>query len=153
MKYVPHRAPGNYDPNSASAETALVCKDDSLTQQHHRDDADINLIVKRYNATGVLPTAALAPLYGDFTDAFSFHEAQNKLRAATEAFQRIPPEIRARFGNDPGKFIEFAVKEENQHELARLKLRDPIPSSGAPPGAPDKAQPVPGGSADPTPKG
>lgn len=121
---IKHRAPGNYDPNEASNEAALVCPEPSLTQQHQAGETDINFIVKRFSQTGVLPQTALAPLYGDF-EALTFHEAQNKIRAAQEAFNAIPAEIRARFNNDPGEFIDFASKEENYDELVRLKLADP----------------------------
>lgn len=125
---IKHRAPGNYDPNEASQEAGLACKDPSLAQQHQADETDINLIVKRYSQTGVLPQSALAPLYGDF-ESLSFHEAQNKIRAAQEAFMLIPADIRARFQNDPGLFVEFASKEENYDELVALKLADPRPAA------------------------
>lgn len=131
------RAPYNYDTNEASAESALVCPEPTLTQQHHADETDINLIVKRYMQTGVLPQTALQPLFGDF-ETFSFQDAQNRIRAAEEAFMRIPADIRFRFGNDPAKFVEFATKPENADELVKLKLRDP-PKPAPQPTLPERA--------------
>lgn len=119
-----HRAPGNYDPNQASKAASLGGFEPTRTQQHQAAETDINLIVKRFTKTGVLPYARLQPLYGDF-EAMSFQEAQLKVRAAQEAFQAIPANIRARFENDPVKFVEFASKEENYDELVRLKLAEP----------------------------
>jgi len=144
------RAPGNYDPNEASAECALTCSDPTRTQQHQRADTDINLIVKRYMQTGVLPQTALAPLYGDF-ETVDFHDAQNRIAAARQAFMRIPAEIRARFQNDPGVFVEFASNPENESELVRLKLRDPPPKPAV-----KTPQPSPApsdGPANPPPQG
>lgn len=146
------RAPFNYDTNAASREAALSDFGPSRTQQHQRDETDINFIVKRYMQTGVLPQSALQPLYGDF-ESLSFHEAQNKIRAAQEAFNLIPAEIRARFDNDPGKFVDFASNPENEDELIRLKLRDPRPAVVPPqdgPREPKGGNPAP---ANPTPQG
>lgn len=129
------RAPGNYDPNVASLEAAIHNFEPTRTQQHQADETDINLIVKRYMQTGILPQTALAPLYGDFSEPMSFHEAQNRIRAAQEAFMLIPPEIRARFDNDPGKFVAFAEDPANEDELVRLKLRNPRPAPSPSQGA------------------
>lgn len=147
------RAPFGYDTNEASKEAELICRDPSLTQQHHAADTDVNLIVKRYMNTGILPQGALAPLYGDFRESLSFHDAQNKIREAQEAFMLIPAEIRAKFDNDPGKFVEFASEEANRDELVKLKLLDPPPRSNAARQPTEKAAPGSGESADPTPQG
>lgn len=150
-KFIPPRAPGQYDQDAASRESALACPEPTRTQQHQADETDINLIVRRYIQTGVLPQAALEPLYGDF-ETLDFHTAQNRLRAAQEAFLRIPAEIRARFENDPGKFIEFASNPENADELVKLKLRDPPPRNDPPPGLPTRENPAPV-PPNPTPQG
>lgn len=150
FKFFPPRAPGNYDPNEASREAGLACPEPTLTQQHQADETDINLIVKRYMQTGVLPQSRLEPLYGDF-ETFNFHDAQNRIRAAEEAFMAIPAEIRQRFNNDPATFVEFAANPENESELIRLKLRDPRPEDPVTPPVPSPAPT--GGSADPPPQG
>lgn len=150
LKHKP-RAPGNYDPNEASAAASILCPEPTRTQQHTRDETDINLIVKRYQSTGILPQSALAPLYGDF-ETVDFHDAQNRLIAARQAFLRIPAEIRSRFDNDPGKFVEFASNPENHDELVRLKLRDPPPSN-KPPYEPPLSNGGAKGLTDPPPQG
>ena len=152
FKFVPPRAPGNYDPNQASQEAALECRDGTLTQQHQAEETDINFIVKRYSQTGLLPQTSLEPLYGDF-ETLDFHTAQNRIRAAQEAFMGIPAEIRERFENDPGKFIDFASNPENTDELVRLKLRNPPPRSEPPPPPPQPASGGSGGTPNPTPQG
>lgn len=152
FKYAPPRAPGNYDPNEASQAAGLACLDESRTQQHQGDETDINLIVKRYTQTGVLPQTTLEPLYGDF-ETLDFHTAQNRIRAAQEAFMAIPAEIRARFENDPGKFIEFASNPENADELVKLKLRNPPPRAEPAPPPPEPASGTTGGTPNPPPQG
>ena len=42
------RNPYNYDMDQVSQETGLKCEDPSLTQQHCRDECDINVIVERF---------------------------------------------------------------------------------------------------------
>lgn len=150
VKHKP-RAPGQYDANLASAEASLSNFGPSKTQQHQADETDINLIVKRYTQTGVLPQSALQPLYGDF-ETMDFHTAQNRVRAAQEAFMLIPAEIRARFENDPGKFVDFATNPENRDELVKLKLLDPPPRNDPPVELPTRPEPA-GDPANPTPPG
>ena len=46
---------------------------------------------------------------GDFTNIPDFHTAMNLVRQAQEEFVRIPADVRARFNNDPGRFMEFLM--------------------------------------------
>ena len=36
-------------------DPGISFKDPSMTQQHHKDDCDINKIMTRFKATGILP--------------------------------------------------------------------------------------------------
>jgi len=148
VKHKP-RAPGNYDANDASVAASLSEFGPTRTQRHQQDETDINLIVKRYNQTGILPQSALQPLYGDF-ESIDFQDAQDRIIAARRAFMLIPANIRSRFDNDPGKFVEFASNPENNDELVRLKLRDPPkdPVQAPRPAPEDNSRPP-----NPTPQG
>jgi phage internal scaffolding protein len=116
------RTPYNYDTMQASDECALECLDESLAQQHARDESDINTIVRRFGLTGELPNNVRAPQYGDFTGVTDYHTAMNAVIAADAAFMQLPADIRTRFNNDAGSFVDFCSDDKNRAEAERLGL-------------------------------
>lgn len=86
----------------------LDCSDDpGETQQHHKDSCDINYIVDRFTRTGVIDhLAAYGPRYGDFNGP-DYLGAQLIVKQAEEAFQALPARVRARFDQDPVKFMDY----------------------------------------------
>jgi phage internal scaffolding protein len=116
------RTPYNYDVNEASDFSALFCEDPSLAQQHAKDECDINTIVKRFGLTGELPSGVRAPTYGDFTDATDYHTALNAVIAADAAFMQLPADIRTRFNNDAGAFVDFVSDDNNRAEAEKLGI-------------------------------
>jgi len=112
----------NYDLDAASNESGLHCEDATLTQQHFKDECDINNILRQFNVTGLLPQAALTPRYGDFTGISDYQTALNQVIAAEDEFMRLPAELRARFENDPAQLIEFLENSENKDEAIKLGL-------------------------------
>lgn len=131
------RNPYNYDVREASKEVALVCADASKTQQNFKQECDINHIMKKFGKTGVFPTPTKLPTYADFSEIGDFHSAMNAVAAAHEAFEAIPAEIRAKFNNDPGAFVDFCSREENKEALVEMglaKAPKAPPVAFAPPG-------------------
>jgi len=116
------RNPYNYDTLAASNESGLRCEDASRTQQHFKDETDINNILRQFNITGQLPTKALSPRYGDFTGIGDYHSALNQVIAAEGEFMTLPAQLRARFDNDPQELIEFLNNPENKDEAIKLGL-------------------------------
>lgn len=94
----------------------------SLTQKHQAKDTDINVIVKRFGITGMLPQRLNALNIGAFEDIFDFQSAQNALVSAKKAFMSINADLRARFHNDPQRFMDFVMDKENEAELRKLGL-------------------------------
>jgi len=119
------RAPGAYDVDKASDDTGFKCLDASLTQQSMKDEADINVLVKRFNIGYSMPQGLRAPVFQDFVGIFDFQDAMNAVNTARDAFMALEPDVRARFGNDPQQFVEFASDAANADELVRLGLADP----------------------------
>lgn len=116
------RSAYNYDRMQASDESGLRCEDVSLAKQAFADECDINTIVRRFGLTGELPAAFKAPSYGDFEEVADFHTAMQAVRDAQESFMSMPPELRARFHNDPQELVEFVASEDNRAEAVKLKL-------------------------------
>jgi hypothetical protein len=121
------RSPYNYDMDEASELSGLRCEDESLAIQSARDETDINTIVRRFGLTGELPGDFDMPQSGDFTNVGDFHGAMNLVRASQEEFLRVPAEIRARFNNDPGRFMAFLDDDDNRAEATKMGfLKDPV---------------------------
>ena len=121
------RSPYNYDMSAVSDETGLCCEDESLAIQSAKEDADINTIVRRFGLTGELPSDLAMPQSGDFVGIGDFHSAMNLVREAQEQFLRVPAEVRARFNNDPARFMAFVEDDSNRDEARKLgSLRDPV---------------------------
>jgi len=99
--------------------------EESMAQESDAKDADINVIMARYQQTGQIPQQMMSPLFGDFTEPLDYATAVSTIRAAEEAFLEVPAKIRNQFGNDPGQFIEFCSKEENREKLQEMGLVNP----------------------------
>ena len=116
------RTPYNYDRDAATNESGLACEEPSLAQQHHKDECDINNILRQFNITGLLPESPLSPRYGDFSGISDYHTAMNRVIAAQDEFDALPAQIRARFDNDPAQLIEFLENSDNRSEAEELGL-------------------------------
>lgn len=136
------RTEHNYDRDAASEASGLKCLDKSLTQQQFLEECDINTIVKRFGLTGEMPGAVRAPGYGDFSQVKDFRQALDLVRAGEEAFMQYPAELRARFENDPGKFLAFFELDANRAEAERLGLTLARPPA-VPPASPEATPPQP----------
>lgn len=116
------RSPYNYDTAAASDESALICRDVSLTQQSEMEAADINVIMRRFGVTGQLPQGVRMPTYGDFTGISDFRSAVEAMDAAQASFMEMPADVRDRFKNDPQQFLAFCSDPANLGEAAKLGL-------------------------------
>jgi len=120
----------------------------SLTQQHMKDECDINRILKKYQKEGILRhVAKFAGRYEDLPDSIDYQESLNAVMAAQEAFISLPSSVRGRFDNDPGRFLAFVGDPANSNELVSMGLASHRPpakqSGGAAPKEADPAAPDP----------
>lgn len=140
------RSPYNYDRDKVSDETGLLCEDESKTQQHQKEEADINTIIRRFGLSGELPTNVRVPQYGDFQDIGTYQEALNAVMKANETFMRYPAHIRNRFNNNPAEFVDFCSDPNNAEELVKLGLAvkiEPAAKEQVPPATEPGANVVP----------
>lgn len=109
---------------------------ESKTQQHMRDQCDVNQIMARYQKTGLIEhVSRYQGNYGEFADAPSYHEGLNKMLAAEAMFMTLPSTVREAFSNDPGEFLEFALdpsNEDGMRELGLLPKMEPVSPPPAP---------------------
>lgn len=99
----------------------------TMTQQHFKDECDINKIMQQYQDYGTPIVDPLAhrsgqPVFDDFSDLPDLQTAQNKLIEAQALFMSLPSSIRRRFDNDPVRFVEFCQNADNVAEMRELGL-------------------------------
>ena len=101
---------------------------ESNVEQHHAKDVDINNIMAKYTRTGILEhQRTYNGNYGDFSADISYQEALNTVMLAQDMFMDLPAEVRRKFDNDPGAFLQWADDPENLEEMRELGLaREPL---------------------------
>jgi hypothetical protein len=141
------KTPYNHDTEKESDRTALTCNDPSKAQQHAKEECDINTIVDRFLKTGALPPIRVPPTYSDFAEVFDLQTALNQVKAAQDSFNALPAGVRARFQNDPTKFVGYV-----DHCMTTGDL-DPLREMGlAVPAAPDSRPDAGQGTTPPNPQ-
>jgi len=98
----------------------------SMTVQSFQAETDINVIMARYEKTGLVPDA-LAPdrrelVFGDFSGPLDFQSCQERVVAAELEFGRLPARVRERFGNRVGPLLAFLEDPQNLKEAQDLGL-------------------------------
>jgi len=110
-------------PRGWGKNAAIECLDPSLTVQADRESSDINFIVKQFGVTGRLPYGVAVPEYADYSAIPNdYHQALQFIDDLGDAFLEMPAQVRARFDNDPGLFLDFVNASENYEEAISLGL-------------------------------
>lgn len=104
-----------------------------LTKQEHKDECDINLIIKQYHRTGVIHLNPEQPTFDDLPSNIDYQEACNTLIQADAAFAALPARTRDRFGNDPSRLLSAMDDPDRRTELEELGILKPKPAPEPPP--------------------
>lgn len=122
--FQPH-APYNWDGLVLDKKTGELVKEPSATKQSFVAECDINNIVREFTHTGqvahINEKAALGAFI-DLPDTTDYQQAVELARAGQVAFDQLPAQVRARFGNDPAQFLDFMGDPANQQEAIDLGL-------------------------------
>ncbi|AZL82889.1 internal scaffolding protein [Apis mellifera associated microvirus 28] len=98
-------------------------KSPSMTQQHMKEQTNVNSIVEKYRRTGSFNHLTTSPgQYGDFSQFRDFRESMNQVIAAQQAFDGLPAHLRKRFSNDPANLVEFLDNPQNLNEAEKLGI-------------------------------
>lgn len=112
--------------SNGSKRYQYVNDEPSLTKQSFSEECDINVIMARFEKTGLLPNVNdQSPRYGDFDDVVDYDESLRIVMEADEAFSALSAKVRARFENDPSQLIEFVRDPANRAEAVSLGLVNP----------------------------
>lgn len=113
-----------YDP---PPKELLVCsKGEGKTKQSEAKACDINVIVKRFHKTGVLPIANRSAFFADVSQMGDYVTVMGHIREASEAFERLPSKVRKQFDNNPGLFLDFCADPANRQEMVDMGLIEDV---------------------------
>lgn len=104
----------------------------SRTKQEFKDECDINVLMKRYQKTGLFPQRpGDVPRYVSNIGMPDYQASLEIVMRAQDEFASLNSELRKRFDNDPAKFLAFVNDPKNADELVKLGLREaPQPPPG-----------------------
>ena len=145
------KTPYNHDTHAECLRTATRITEPTLTQQHTRDQADINFITRQFGITSPSQMPPQPPSFLHVPANWDMQTAIDLVREGEKAFLAQPPEIRAQFDNDLGLYIDHvdaAIASNNEAELRRLNLAPPKAPENPPP-PPGVSSPGPGGNGPP----
>lgn len=104
----------------------IVNNEPSMTQQHFKQESDVNYIVAQYVKTGVMENVSdNVPVYGDmsaFDTNFDLRRAYEAVGAAEQGFMRLPSELRKKLDNDPSRLVSWLSDEANKDDAIKYGL-------------------------------
>lgn len=97
----------------------------SLTRQEFAEECDVNLLMERYEKTGVISHVNTMPAqYFDASAVPDYQGALQQIRDAEAAFAALPARARATFDNDAAAFVEFAQDPANIDQMRSWGLAE-----------------------------
>jgi len=94
----------------------------SKTKQSMKDECDINMIMARYMKTGAIDHVNRHGAQYGFASSSDFAESMRLVADAQTMFDDLPSDIRTKFQNDPGQFLDFVQDDANASEMAEMGL-------------------------------
>lgn len=108
----------------------------SLTRQEFAEECDINVIMARYEKTGMLPANNVEPQYVDFTQMpGNLMDTMRFFDEAQASFMQLPATVRREFDNDAAAFVDYAADPANLDQMRAWGLapKPAEPAVAAPP--------------------
>jgi hypothetical protein len=99
-------------------------EDEIITEQNHKQEVDINNIIRRHGLDMIQATSKLSSINFQFDDVTGndFQEAMNKVLKAQDTFDTLPSVIRKEFDNNPAIFLDFIQNPENKDRMIEMGL-------------------------------
>lgn len=116
------REKGLWKPGGPRYRPRQVFAAEGRTIQAHRDQCDINLILKKFQEAGVKPEMDVNQQFADVSNMGDFRVAMNRIVEGQRTFDALDPQVRARFGNDAASFFKFAEDPKNREEVIELRF-------------------------------
>ena len=122
--------------------------DDDRTRQEFRDEADINVIMRRF---GVTPADPRTLPFGYVDYSLDFQQAQLLVQDARRHLAQLPGDILTAYGGVPGLVaaiargdrIEYSIEQPSPVSRGGAGDSSPEPTAKAPGSPPEAAKPAP----------
>lgn len=142
----PRKVRAPYEPYN---DPGVDCSNDpGVTDGSQAAELDVNQIIRRAQKSGILPGVDAERVYADVSSSKDYHSALNLILNANEQFMSLDAELRAKFDNDPAKFLDFANDPKNVEKMIEYGLAErrdaptPQPAAAEPAVAnPEASQP------------
>lgn len=117
----------NLDAKKRSDDNSIfIDVSETRTDQSFVKDCDIASIMAKFIKTGVIDhTNRYQGDYSDFGDSQDYHASLNAVLAADDMFMSLPAEVRIKFDNNPGRFLDFVDDPKNMDEMVQMGLAVP----------------------------
>lgn len=114
-----------------------------LTKQSSKKETDINLIMAKYQKTGL--ASFVTNRQAEFMDVsdVDFQQAMDIIIRSNAMFADMPSSMRKKFNNNPEEFLNFVHDENNLDEMYELGLAIKPEDAPAPPEPAPPAEPTP----------
>jgi phage internal scaffolding protein len=102
-------------------------EDPGKTEQSHKQEVDINQIIKKHGMDMIAKTAKVQQLQYDDNPNNDFQETMDMIVKARESFESLPSLVRKEFGNDVARFMDFVRNPDNGQRMIDLGLAERPP--------------------------
>lgn len=125
--------------------TGITSDTSKGAKQSFRKETDVNLIINRFEKTGLLtPVDSRPPFYMDVSEVGDYRSALENVRRADALFMALPSPVRAEFGNDAAAFLDFCTDPVNEDRMREMGLLPALPEAAeaavVPPAEPEVAE-------------
>lgn len=100
-----------------------VFTEPTMTQQHFKQECNINEILNRYKVTGVLPVNSQNAWFADLSESpKNYQEALHIAQEAQEHFTALPSSVRAHFDNNCAAYLDFVTNPTDANIQTGIEL-------------------------------
>lgn len=107
---------------SPSEDCTTYNIDPSLAKQEFKDDADLNVVMKRMTKGQTLEHLEVHQGNYGFASPLDLHQAMNTVARANSMFEDLPSGVRNEFENEPAKFLDFVQNPDNVDRARELGI-------------------------------
>lgn len=101
-------------------------KGEDRTQQHFREEVNINQIIAKYQKTNILTHVTKNRVrFGEFLELADHAVNLDKVAKAQQSFDQLPSQLRNQFNNSIEGFFSFIQKPENKDQCIKWGIFDP----------------------------
>jgi hypothetical protein len=98
-------------------EKAVEDGEEIRVEQSHKEQVNINNIVKRHGLDMIAKTAQVTQLAYDDVSTNDFTESMNLIAKGRQTFESLPSAVRKEFNHDPAVYMDYIHNPENKQAL------------------------------------